>query len=144
MIDKENRKVFENKEKVFREYQRDVFRNMPEDNANFNLDHEREINNFLRENHDVFSPYNHADLSRLNVNDYLTRPVEIEQIKNVIKQMKQHKAPGKSKINKIILENLPDAMLNEYFLFFIAIMKQNLEVLIIAINSNSNLNLNFD
>ena len=61
---------------------------------------------FLRQNDDRRTPYQFADLNRLDQNNYLIAPVRASDIDQIIKRFK-NKAPGISSINKLILSNLP-------------------------------------
>ena len=102
-------KIFENKEKeaVFRRFWQNIFTINPEDNAEFNAQHEELVNNFIRENILRTQPYLNANLRRLNPNCPLTRPIEIWEIKIVINNFK-NKAPGESGIKKTLIQKLPD------------------------------------
>ena len=74
-----------------------------------------ELGIFLRQNRDNILPYQFADLSRLDERNILTRPVRSQDIKNIIHNFK-NKAPVISKINKLILSNLPDNAIDRYWL----------------------------
>ena len=104
-----NEKIFEVEEKLelHRENWQGVFQINPEENANYDLEHERNINNYLLEHNNELEGYAEADLNRLNPRDIMTRPVTTEDIKRIIKSFK-NKAPGKSGINKMVLIHLPE------------------------------------
>ena len=111
-----NDKIFkdEDKEPVFREYWSNVFRITPEENANFDRNHETMVNDVLRRRGQELVPYPTVDLTRLDPNNPLTRPFELDEIKEIIKNGKRRKAPGKSNINRCILSHLPDTMLEVF------------------------------
>ena len=67
------------------------------------------------QNRDNILPYQYADLSRLDKRNILTRPVQRQDIKNIIHNFK-NKAPGISEVNKLILSNLPDNAIDCYSL----------------------------
>ena len=74
--------------------------------SKFDANHEIRINNFIQNNLYRTNPYELANTRRLNPDNYLTRPIASQQIKNIIHHFKR-RGPGKSGINKDILENLP-------------------------------------
>ena len=67
ITDEGNNKIFDSKEKevMFRRYWETVFRIDPEDNEEFDRDHEQEIENSITDNVNRTEPNRHADLSRL-------------------------------------------------------------------------------
>ena len=85
---------------------KNVFRITPDENEKFGANHEIRINSFIQNNLYRTKPYELANTRRLNPDNYLTRPITSQQIKNMIHQFKR-RAPDKSVINKDILENLP-------------------------------------
>ena len=78
---------------------------------NFDQGTDRRVNNYINNNEYRVTPFMHADFDRLDENNYLTKPVTIQRIKNIIKNFKNNKAPGASGINKVILLKLPDSAL---------------------------------
>ena len=56
-------------------------------------------------------PIETANLTRLDPNTIMIKPITVNDIKRIIKSFK-HKAPGKSKLYKLILENLPEQEYN--------------------------------
>ena len=108
-----NVKVFKDDEKelVFRAYWRDVFRITPEENRQFDGDHERMVNDVLRRRNQEIVPYATVDLTRLDPDNPITKPFELEEIKEVVKYGKRRKAPGQSNINRSVMMHLPDSML---------------------------------
>ena len=51
--------------------------------------------------------YEQADDDRLNDDNYMTRHVTNDDIIQIVKEFKNNKAPGKSKINKVMLLQMP-------------------------------------
>ena len=115
LVNTRNEKVFEVDEKLelHRENRQEVFQISPEENAHYNQAHEARINEHLREHNNELQTYAEADLSRLNEEDLMTKPVTTEDVKRIIKSFK-NKAPGKSGISKVILINLPEEAFINY------------------------------
>ena len=109
LLNSQNIKIYDTKEqtKLYKEFWQDIFRINPEENANYDQVHEEEINSFIIENINRIKPFETADLTRLDPNVIMIKPITVDDIKRIIKSFK-HKAPGQSKINKLILENLPE------------------------------------
>ena len=109
LVNTRNEKVFEvdGKLELHRENWQEVFQISPEENAQYNQAHEARINEHLREYNNELRTYADADLSRLNEEDLMTKPVTTEDVKRIIKSFK-NKAPGKSGISRVILINLPE------------------------------------
>ena len=76
-----------------------------EENRDFDPGIEIMVREFLRNNLERTIPYTESELSRLDINNPLTRPLEICTIKISIKNMKD-KSPGNSGIRKSILEKM--------------------------------------
>lgn len=89
-----------------------MFKITPEENANFDLQHEEMVDNYMTEHHEDITPYEVVDLNRLSNENYMTKSVEIWEIKRIITDFK-NKAPGISKVNKTVLKNLPNEALDE-------------------------------
>ena len=53
-------------------------------------------------------PFGYANMDRIDENNYLTKPVTVHDIKMIIKEFKNNKAPGLSGITKTIKTNLSD------------------------------------
>ena len=113
--DERGNKIYkdEDKEKQFRKVWKDVFRITEEENRNFCRTTEREVNEYLEANKRRMQPYTCTDLNRLDPNDYLTRPIENYQIKQIIKNFKD-KSPGYSGIRKSILDQLPSIAVEKF------------------------------
>ena len=114
LLDERNNKVFDNKEKerIFRSFWENIFKISPEDNQNFDRQHEILVESFINENQDRVKPYPSANMERLDINNPLIRPIEEWEIKAIIKNFK-NKAPGNSGIKKIIMQNLPDVAIRK-------------------------------
>ena len=74
---------------------------------------EREVNEYLELNERRTKPYLYADLERLDPTNYLTKPIENYQIKQIISKFKD-KSPGLSGIRKSILDQLPSVAIEKY------------------------------
>ena len=103
----------ESKEEVFREKWSVIFSITPEENRNFNVANDRRVNEYIDTHREEIIPYELVDLSRLNPDSPLTRPVTVQQVKNIVRSFK-NKAPGISTVNKVVLQQLPTEMLEIY------------------------------
>ena len=106
---------------------------------NYDLTHERSINEHLEDQAEWTQQYELADLQRLDVENIMTRPVTVADVKRIIKGFK-NKAPGKSGINKLILINPPDEAYSNYvtiinltlsMVYFPIIFKEGIIILIL-------------
>lgn len=102
------------KEGQFRHIWTDIFRITDEEEANFDRANDRRVNEFINDNEPSITPYEYADLERLNAENYMTRPTTRREIKQIIKDLKNNKAPGLSGINKVILLNIPDIAIDRF------------------------------
>ena len=114
ILDANNTKIHEpkDKEKEFRSIWTNVFKITDEENQNFDQDSETMVTEYLNEHQQQTQPYPFADLSRLDPNNYLIKPVTRFDIISTIKEFKNNKVPGESGINKILLIQLPDSAIN--------------------------------
>ncbi len=105
MLDTDGNKHYSDIEKciLMENTWRDVFRITAEEERTFDLQHSLHIDRYININFNRINKYQTVDLSRLNTN-YHTREVTMEEIKTYIIRSKK-KAPGNTKINKLILEN---------------------------------------
>lgn len=103
----------EEKEEAFRNSWQTIFSITPEENARFDAEHETTINDFLVEHQEELLPFDLVDLSRLDPANPITRPTTTREVKKVISNFK-NKAPGNSQINKELLKQLPDPMLDSF------------------------------
>lgn len=103
----------EEKEPIYREIWKNIFDITPEENRNFDAENEERVLEYLRNNEENTSPYQTADLSRLDNQNYLLRPFTAGDIMATIKSFK-NKAPGISGIGKTTLVNLPLNALTRY------------------------------
>ncbi len=112
LSDDQNNKIFDNKnkEKVFRDIWEKVFKISEEENLDFDEEHEELVHQYLRDNIHRTQPFETIDHQRYNEDRYLERKIRIDELKNIIKGMKNN-APGISMINKKILTETPDEAL---------------------------------
>ena len=82
---------------------KNIFRITDEEEAEFDAAHSEHINTYINIFHNRFQPYNESNLSRLNNENFYIRKIEKYEIIRYLKKSKK-KAPGESKINKVILE----------------------------------------
>ena len=110
MKDNRGNKIYDanEKERKFREIWGNIFRISPEENLNFNIRNERMVINYMRQHEFEIEHNQFADTDRLNPDNFMTRPTTREEIKQILKELKNGKAPGISGINKVMLMNLPD------------------------------------
>ena len=101
----------EEKEPIFRDIWSNIFRITPEENQQFDQHTEHTVNNFININREHCTPYQYADETRLSNNSYLTSKITIEEVKRIIKNMKNN-APGHSLISKLVLTHLPIEAIN--------------------------------
>ena len=101
------------KEKEFNEIWSNIFKIDPQDNLHFDQDHEETVNNYVRNNEEQITPFERSNLDRLNIDNYLLRPVTNQDIKIIIKEFK-HKAPGKSGITKLLLMKIPEIAITKF------------------------------
>ena len=109
LIDEGNKKLFDNKEKEieFRRFWENIFKINPEDNEEFDRQHEQMVENYINNNMQRLRPYINGNSNRLNNNNSLTKPIEVWEIKTIIRNFKD-KAPGESGIRKTVMQNLPN------------------------------------
>ena len=70
------------------------------------------VTEYLNAHQQQIQPYPFTDLSRLDPNNYLTKPVTTYDIISTIKEFKNNKAPVESGINKILLIQLPNSAID--------------------------------
>ena len=106
-----NNKVYkdEDKEILHRNIWEKIFEIPPEDNRNFNENNENLVREFLERNRELSTHYQYADLTRLDENNILIKPVTASDIINIIKGFK-NKALGIRGINEQILSQLPQTL----------------------------------
>ena len=115
LVDTQGNKIFteRDKEVLFRDIWKNIFKIDPRDNQTFDLNHESMVQNYLHAHDFELELYARTDLDRLDTDNYLTRPVTLNDLKQIIRDMK-NKAPGESGIKKIMLTNLPEVALIKY------------------------------
>lgn len=116
LLDARGNRIYDDieKERKFREIWENIFQISDAENRNYDGHTDRRVNQYMTTNEFIILPYETADLDRLNIESYLTRPTTRREIKQIIKEMKNGKAPGKSGINKVMLINLPDIAYDRY------------------------------
>ena len=114
ILDENNIKIHEpeDKEKEFRSIWSNVFKISDKENQNFDHSYETMVTDYLNEHQQQTQPYPSANLSRLDPNNYLTKPVTRYNIISTIKDFKNNKAPRESGINKILLIQLPNSAID--------------------------------
>lgn len=126
IVDSHGNKLYteEEQEAEFRRYWAGIYKITEEDNINFCKETERMVENYLLNHPMDFQPYNTVDLTRLNPNNKLIKPITLKDVMSTIHNFKNKKAPGQTKINKEILTQLPQNMLQ----FFTNILNAMLSV----------------
>ena len=87
LIDAENnKKCHADNEKLdlYNKTWKNVFRISPKENRNFNQQNEDRVENVIRNNKQRIEPYTTADLSRLEADNYLTRPITTKNITDIV------------------------------------------------------------
>ena len=87
----------------------------PVENRHFDQTNENRVKAFLECNRETITPHQYADVSRLDSNNILIKPIRASDVTNIIKKFKT-KAPGISGINKLILSSLPANAIERYSL----------------------------
>ena len=105
---KNNNKVYKDNEKevLYRNIWERIFKIPPEENKNLDIENENLVREFLTQNQGTIEPYQYANLTRLEENSILLKPVRANDIVSIIKGFK-NKSPDLSGINKLILSQLP-------------------------------------
>lgn len=96
------------KERAFREIWSKVFTISPEENMQYNLNKEREIEGYWLNNEEQRTPFPSSDINRITGREEIDTLISTAEIKYAIKSFKNN-TPGESPINKLILKNLPDS-----------------------------------
>lgn len=95
----------------FQRHLSNIFNITEEENQHFCQDTQREIETYLR-NSTQHKSYNTIDFSRLDDQNYITKPITRNEIMGTIRTFKNKKAPGQTKIDKAILMKLPQNMID--------------------------------
>ena len=111
ILDSNNTKLYTNQEmeREHRHYWTQNFQITPQDNAQFDQHTEQLVNTHIQQNLHLTTPTDTIDLTTLDANNPLTRPISLEEVSWAISTTK-NKAPGPSKINKTILHHTPNSM----------------------------------
>lgn len=104
-----NTKLTEDKDKegAFRGIWSKVFTVTLEENAQYNIIKEREIEQYWENNEEQQTPFPRSNLRRVTGTEEINSLISTRGIKHALKCLK-----GESSINKIILKNLPDEALD--------------------------------
>lgn len=95
----------------FRRHLERTFNISEAENADFCMDTQREVDNYLR-NSEQHRSYDNINLNRLDGNNPLLVPITRNVIIGKIRSFKNKKAPGHSKINKQVMQKIPLNMLD--------------------------------
>ena len=108
LINQNGQKIENNEEKVklLTETWSETLKITAEENRKFDREKERIVINYLQEYINRITPYEYADLNRLDNENDLTKEISITDIVNAIRKYK-NKAPRKSGITKLIMTKLP-------------------------------------
>lgn len=100
------------KEETHRGIWKEVFKITPEENAEYDIDKEEEVERYLNANEEKITTYQRSDLNRLqgayNIDTLITQD-EIKTIMNTFK----NNTLGETNINKIILKNMPESAITK-------------------------------
>lgn len=109
ILDSQNNKIYDNtkKEKIFRNIWKNVFKISDEENADFDITNEDRVLDYLAENWQRTTPEPSINFNIFNESNIVERKITETELKDIIKRTK-NTAPGFSKINKKIMEELPE------------------------------------
>lgn len=113
LLDPQGTKLITDEDKAneFRRHLKNIFQITEEENNNFCHQTQRDVEEFLR-NTNQHKPYEKTNLTRLSEDNSLTKPISRNELIGRINSFKNRKAPGRTKINKTILQRLPLNMLD--------------------------------
>lgn len=114
ILDENGNKKYEPKdqEPVFRRHWKNVFKINDQDNLHYCQVTENRVLNELRRNKEKYEPFTTIDFSRLNPDNPQIKRITPYEVITTLKTFKNRKAPGASQINKEIMKNIPDNMIN--------------------------------
>lgn len=115
-MDDQGIKLYETKDKVklFTQHWRKIFKISDEENTKFCTQTERNTITNLETNRLNITPYERINFTRLQSDNILIKPITMAEVKNTLRSFRNRKAPGQSRINKEIMINLPDNVMNHY------------------------------
>ena len=87
------------------------FKITEEENENFDENKEEEVTELLGERQHLITPQERANPEALRQDNPLFTKITPREVKTTITKFRNHKAPGKSKINKTIMKQLPNKMI---------------------------------
>lgn len=113
VINEQGQKLFTDHEmeQEFRRFWSEIYKISDEDNRNFCHETQTLVEQTLQEEEHRHTPYDNIDLNRLVPGNTLLAPIPFHLVKSTISSFKNRKAPGHSKIDKNILQQIPDNML---------------------------------
>ena len=116
LLDNRGRKIYDDieKEEKFREIWSQTFTITEEENRMYDVTNDRQVTDFMNTNEFLTEPFNYADTDRLDPDNFLTKPTTRQEIKQILGEFKNYKAPGQSGINKLLMIKLPDVALDRY------------------------------
>lgn len=94
------------KEETFREIWQNIFRITPQENAQYDIENQRMVEEYLRNHTNIYTSYQESDTTRLQGNNEIDTLITLTEIQTIIKHLKND-TPGETKINRPILKNLP-------------------------------------
>ncbi len=86
---------------------KDIFRITEDGEVIFDAAHSEHINSYIDIFQERVKPHNDSNFNRLINDHFYTRKIELHEIKEYLKRSKR-KAPGESKISKVILEKFTE------------------------------------
>lgn len=113
ILNNEGRKLFTDseKEQEFRKYWEKIFMITDEENQQYDQQTENMVRAYMNTNEHLHKEHETIDLTRLDPTNPLTKPIKYEHVANTINKIKRNKAPGHSKINKTVLQQMPKIMI---------------------------------
>lgn len=106
-------KLYDHKEQEeeFRNKWEKIYKITQEENSHFCADTERHVDNYLEEHVEDWSIHRLIDMARLQPEDTLMKPITVDEIRTTLQKTRMNKAPGQSKINKMVIISLPVNMI---------------------------------
>ena len=84
-----NNKVYKDEEKevLYRNIWQKIFEIPPEENRHFDQANENRVKAFLERNQKTITPHQYADLTRLDANNVLIKPIRVSDVTNIIENV---------------------------------------------------------
>ncbi len=114
MRDEDKRKYYTNKEKcrLMERTWKDIFRISEEEEILFDEEHSHHIDTYINAQRQRTTPFPYVNLDRLNNDTIYTRKIEKTEIQKYLRGCNK-KAPGESKISKLILGNITEKAMEQ-------------------------------